>query len=132
MRSETLVTGQVEELVTHAGLESHAFEWDALWNRAASAPPFVSPAWTIPWWHHFGNDELLTLAIRREGRMVGLAPLFIHADPASGLRRILFVGNGVSDYLDILAERGSETFVVETMLNYVRDQSSRWDVCDFQ
>ena len=56
---------EIEEATTMAALEALRPDWTKLWLRSPAATPFQSPAWLIPWWRHFGNDELLVLAARR-------------------------------------------------------------------
>jgi CelD/BcsL family acetyltransferase involved in cellulose biosynthesis len=73
-------------------------EWTKLWERAASATPFQSPAWVLPWARQFAGPDWVILTLRREGRLTGILPLFL-ADDAHG-RRLLPMGAGISDYLD--------------------------------
>lgn len=77
-------------------------EWWALWRRCSAATPFQSPAWLIPWWRRFQPGELATVAVRRDGVLVGLAPFYCE-DGALG-RRLLPVGISLSDYLDVLLD----------------------------
>ena len=77
-------------------------EWTALWLSADRAKPFQHPAWLVPWWHHFGQPDLrvITLRASEDGHLVGLLPLYIYREPASGERQLLLLGAGTSDYLD--------------------------------
>lgn len=76
--------------------------WD-LYRRTPSATPFQSPAWLIPWWCGFRPGRLLTVAVRAgDGRLVGLAPAYI--EDGAGGRRLLPLGIGASDHLDILLD----------------------------
>lgn len=70
--------------------------WDALAERATI---FQSRPWLTAWWESFGA-ELTPIFLRaeREGRVVGLALLAVGAD-----RVLRFVGDGHSDYNDLLA-----------------------------
>src|SRR5688500_15217931 len=61
----------VEEITTPAGLVVLLPEWLELWRCTPAATPFQSPAWLLPWWNAFGCGELLTLAIRVQGRLAG-------------------------------------------------------------
>ncbi|WP_026873360.1 GNAT family N-acetyltransferase [Inquilinus limosus] len=77
-------------------------EWWELWSRCPAATPFQSPAWLLPWWRCFAPGRLRAIAVRRDGRLVGLAPLYLE-DGALG-RRLLLLGLGTTDYLDVLID----------------------------
>ena len=79
-------------------------EWWDLWRRSRAATPFQSPAWQLPWWHAFQPGRLCTVTVRRAGRLVALAPVYLE-DGAHG-RRLLPISIGVSDYLDLLIDPG--------------------------
>jgi CelD/BcsL family acetyltransferase involved in cellulose biosynthesis len=75
-------------------------EWWALWQQMPEGTPFQSPAWLIPWWDSFAPGALHIVAIRREGELAGLAPLYLETGPLGG--RVLPIGIGITDYLGIL------------------------------
>ncbi|HTJ57745.1 MAG TPA: GNAT family N-acetyltransferase [Devosiaceae bacterium] len=79
-------------------------EWWALWHAAPESTPFQSPAWLIPWWRNFEPGRLATLAIHDGGRLAGLAPLYLENGPHG--RRLVPLGIGISDYLDLLLAPG--------------------------
>lgn len=119
------------EIADAAGLEALRPEWLALWERSPEATPFQSPAWLIPWWRHFGGGgELLALALRRGGELVGLAPSYVHREP--GLRKLLPLGIGVSDYLDPLLAPGHETAGAALILDSLAARADRFDRCDLE
>jgi CelD/BcsL family acetyltransferase involved in cellulose biosynthesis len=93
---------EVEEISTTAGLAALEPEWWELWRASPAATPFQSPAWLLPWWRRFGTPDLLTLAVRRARRLIGLLPLYLYRDGA--VRKLLPVGIGISDYLDPLLD----------------------------
>lgn len=95
----SLVTTTLHDTAALRALEA---EWWALWRRTPSATPFQSPAWLLPWWQAFAPGELFAVTVRRNGDLVGLAPLYIE-DGAHG-RRLLSLGISVSDYLDVLLD----------------------------
>ena len=77
--------------------------WD-LFGRCPAATPFRSPAWLLPWWRAFAPGPLRTVAVWRGDALVALAPLYL--EEAS--RRLLPLGIGLSDDLDMLAVPGSD------------------------
>jgi len=72
-------------------------QWWELWHRAA-APPFLSPAWLLPWWQVFRPGELRSVAVLDGGRLIALAAFYCER------ARLLPVGIALSDYLDVLAD----------------------------
>ena len=89
--TEIRVIRSAEDL---AALQS---QWWDLWRRAA-APPFLCPAWLLPWWQVFQPGELCSVAVFEEGRLIALAALYCDRE------RLLPVGIALSDYLDVLAD----------------------------
>ncbi len=120
----------VEAIESPGQLEKLRPEWDALWERSGSATPFQHSGWLLPWWHIFGSGELFTFAVRAFGRLIAIAPLFLQ--PWSGRRQVTFLGNGVSDYLNILCEPEAEAAACAAILGCIADQRHRWDLCDLQ
>lgn len=93
---ETGVITTAEEL---SALQS---EWLELWHASKDATPFQSPMWILPWWRHFGSDDLRVITIRDLSALVTLAPLYVVRDDEESLGMLLGTGN--SDYLDVLGE----------------------------
>jgi CelD/BcsL family acetyltransferase involved in cellulose biosynthesis len=120
---------EVEEVRTLEGLAALEPEWRALWDRSAEAGPFQSPAWLTPWTERFGVDGLWALALRRDGVLEGLVPLFVYADPKSGRRQATLLGNGLSDRLDALLAPGLGP---ELVFDHLRRRQDLWDACDFR
>ena len=91
-------------------------EWDALWRRAPGATPFQSPHWLLPWQRELGGEELYTVTVRDGEELVALAPLYIVRDDESDESLGMFLGTGISDYLDALtAGDGSGAEIVRAM-----------------
>ena len=68
----TAATATVME--RHCDVAPLAREWDALADRSGSTP-FLRPGWFEAWWSAFGSGQLDIAALRRSGRLVGVAPL---------------------------------------------------------
>jgi CelD/BcsL family acetyltransferase involved in cellulose biosynthesis len=79
-------------------------QWDELWHRDLNATPFQSPHWLLPWWHAFGSDRPYVVTASSNGRLDALAPLYILRDDESGESLGMFIGTGITDYLDILGD----------------------------
>jgi CelD/BcsL family acetyltransferase involved in cellulose biosynthesis len=89
-----------EILRTTEELESFRPEWERLWSEDPNATPFQHPAWLVPWWHCFGQDEAKAVVLRRDGRPVAFLPFYIYPEPDSGKHRLLMIGASTTDYLD--------------------------------
>ena len=100
-------------------------EWWALWSRTARATPFSSPAWLLPWWTAFHPGELFTAAVRRDGLLVGLAPFYI--EDGAQERRLLPLGIGVTDDLDVLIDGAPVDEVAAAIVAAYRQRAVRWD-----
>jgi len=89
------------EIVSVSGrLAALASPWWELWRQSRGATVFQSPAWLIPWWKIFAPGDLATIAVWEAGRLIALAPLYLE-DGSYG-RRLLPLGIGISDHLDLL------------------------------
>jgi CelD/BcsL family acetyltransferase involved in cellulose biosynthesis len=98
--SAAVATSIIADRAGFAALEP---EWWALWRRAATATPFQSPAWLLPWWDVFAPGDLHVAAVHRHGTLIALAPLYLERSRGRP-PRLLPVGISISDYLDILLD----------------------------
>jgi CelD/BcsL family acetyltransferase involved in cellulose biosynthesis len=121
---------RIDAVTTTAALESLRPEWGELWERCPSATPFQSPEWTLAWWRHFGSGDLWTLTFRRGERLVGVAPLFVCADTERAERRLLFIGTGISDYLDALLDPEIADEGGEAIMRHLGRCGGPWDYAD--
>jgi CelD/BcsL family acetyltransferase involved in cellulose biosynthesis len=122
----------VQEVTTIEELRALRAEWSMLWDRCADATPFQAPEWLLPWWSHlFGGGAMWTLALRRQGRLAGLAPLFLHGYE-NGPRQLSSIGSGVTDYLGFLLENELYSEGPQAVWEHLHERQSRWDICDLQ
>jgi CelD/BcsL family acetyltransferase involved in cellulose biosynthesis len=105
----------IEEVATLGALEALAPEWDALCDRDVSSTPFQRPAWLLPWTRHLGPQDLVVLASRRAGRLVGLLPGFVWKDGDELAFALL--GAGLTDYLDAVADPEAGEDVVAELVS---------------
>src|SRR3954454_16129547 len=112
-------------------LEALAPAWAELWARVPAATPFQAPAWLLSWWRTLGGGGLLVVALRDDpGCLVRLAPLFIYVD--GSVRRLMPIGIGISDYLDILLDPTMENAAAAALFACLRQERDRWDVIAFE
>jgi CelD/BcsL family acetyltransferase involved in cellulose biosynthesis len=105
-------------------------EWEELYRNCPTATPFQSWAWLYSWWEHYGEDhELRIVAVRSRGLLVGILPFMI--ERRFGFKRLLFIGTGVTDYLDLLIREGWEREVAEAAVRVLR-RLGPWQVADLQ
>ncbi|HEX7090744.1 MAG TPA: GNAT family N-acetyltransferase [Longimicrobiales bacterium] len=126
----------VTEITDPGALEALRPDWARLWERCPDATPFQSPDWLLSWWNVFGRGRLLALIVHRRDRLVGLAPFFVDGGRPSGaekqgsVRRVLFLGTGVTDHLDCLLEPDYADAGAAAILAHLAAIASRWDILD--
>jgi CelD/BcsL family acetyltransferase involved in cellulose biosynthesis len=108
---------------TDEALRSLAPAWDALWRCIPDALPFQSPAWLLPWWAQFGTSQPVAAALwADDGRLLGLLPLYVLEEApfcrstGQAERKLLPIGAGTTDYLDILLDPGAPADAAECLL----------------
>ena len=119
-------------------LKNLAPAWEGLLSVYPLATTFCTREWLSAWWRAFGGDrELLVLGFFAENsELVGLAPLSVErqplgAGPSLRLMRLMGDGSGDSDNLDMPVRPGWEQPVTLALLECLRTQAPRWDVCAF-
>jgi CelD/BcsL family acetyltransferase involved in cellulose biosynthesis len=124
-----------------AELERLRTEWLELMARSSSNDAMLTPTWLLNWWHVYGSQDgrRLMVTLFREGeRLVGLAPLLKRRHwyrPGIPFRRIEPLGSGerenegiYSDYLNVIAEKGSEEQVAAALVASLTSGSlGPWD-----
>ena len=95
-----------ETLTSYWSDQTNGLKWNCL---------FVLPNWLRVWWRAFGeNLDLNILAIKKEGELIGIAPLF-RAENAVSL-----IGDAdVCDYLDFVLVPGREREFFEALLHHL-------------
>lgn len=129
----------MKELTTEIVTESEDFvrlrdEWNLLLSRSQSNTLFLTWEWLSNWWKIFGqNRALWILLVRRNARLVGIAPFcldavrFLKFLPA---REVEFLGcdSVGSDYLDFIVEAGYEGAVMEAICDFLHSRRATWDL----
>lgn len=106
-------------------------EWEDLYHNCPQATPFQSWAWLYSWWEYYGEGYKLRLVTVRsnEGLLIGIIPLML--ERKAFFRRMLFVGTGLSDYLDVIVRTGWEDAVSEAGVQAL-ERIGSWHVADLQ
>ena len=122
-----VVVEVVEDSRGFAELEE---EWEDLHRQCPQATPFQSWEWLYSWWEYYGEDyELRLITVWHEGLLVGILPLML--ERRWGLGRLLFVGTGLSDYLDVIVRAGWEDKVLESGVQALKRMEC-WRIADLQ
>jgi len=92
--------------------------------------------WLSSWWEVFGGQERLSLVtVADGGRIVGIAPLMItRVIGAAGfaIRKLTFVGDGLTDCHDVLIAGERREEVLHALLKFVVEGSENWDAIHFR
>lgn len=112
-------------------------EWDSLVENSHANGPFMRYAYQKLWWQHRGGGEwpraeLALVTARREGRLVGIAPLF-HTPNYQEEPRLMLVGSvEVSDYLDVVSMPEDLPEFAHRLLPFIlRQNLPAWANLDF-
>ena len=110
-----------EAIDTAEGLESLAGEWDDLVRAMGRPSPFLLHGWVVEWWRHFAaGGRLAVVVARRDGRLVGVAPMFVRR--AGGVRVARFLGGHESALADLLLAEGEPPSTAHGLLDELRRQ----------
>jgi len=125
----------VEVIRTVGDLDQLGDAWDAL-VLTSNSSIYQTFSWQRTWWKHHGmNHDLRCLVFRMGSELVGIAPLYVTQESILGMtfaRRIRFIGNGLSDYLDIIVRPGYETNVCKEFARYLTATRAEWDIVDIE
>jgi len=121
---------ELRELASLPEIVSIEPEWRELWIRDPRATPFQSPDWLLPWSQYlWGGGQIRTLALYRDDTLAGLAPFFRWG---LGPFCLSFLGSGITDYLDVLAEPDFAEEVARRIFDWLATQSRDCDWIDLQ
>ncbi|HVW69753.1 MAG TPA: GNAT family N-acetyltransferase [Steroidobacteraceae bacterium] len=113
-----------------------AESWRELQGASPNHTPFQSWEWNYSWWRHFGRPGRLRLFIvERDGRLIGVAPLFLATRYLGWpLHHLAFIARKRADYLDFVVRAGHEREFFEELCPRLLAGSREWrciDVRDF-
>ena len=114
-RSASGPTGPVDsqvQLEVLGTIEPLRAEWSELAERSGNV--FHTWEWAASWWRHFGRDrDLRVTAIRSDGKLIGILPLYVWA--ARPLRILRFLGHGPGDQLGPIVDNGHRPTVAHAL-----------------
>lgn len=105
-------------------------EWNSLLARAPMNCIFYTWEWQSTWWDAYQPGELLILACREDGQLLGIAPLFITESERG--RSVQIIGCvDVTDYLDFIIDAARLQDVLTAFADYFADHRAAFDLLDF-
>lgn len=107
------------------GFQALRTEWQDLLRESDADNPFLTWEWLHSWWTHAGTAGALRLiVVRDEDTTVAIAPFRLVSAPLYWFSRLEFLGTGEagSDYLDVIARRGSEATAIESIAHFLESQ----------
>ncbi|HVG53298.1 MAG TPA: GNAT family N-acetyltransferase [Vicinamibacterales bacterium] len=107
------------------GFQELRTEWQELLRESDADNPFLTWEWLHSWWTHAGTAGTLRLLVVRDGdTTLAIAPFRLVSAPLYWFSRLEFLGTGEagSDYLDIIARRGSEPRAIESIAQFLEAQ----------
>ena len=111
-------------------------EWNLLIEHSITNVPFIRHEYLRTWWQTRGGGEwpqaeLVLVTARRDGQLVGVAPLF-KAKDLEGRSSLLLLGSiEISDYLDIIVSPADLDEFLTGLLQFLASpQVGEWDVLD--
>lgn len=87
---------RVDVITTSGALAALEAEWNAVLDASGIDHPFLTHEWITCWWDSFGaGKELYVLVARRDGVVVGIAPLMKTTERRRGVtvRALTFMAN---------------------------------------
>ncbi len=120
---------QIEEIRSLDRLASLREEWRALQQTAGARSFFLSPDWFLLCARHLApNQRMLILCLRRDGRLVGVAPMMSERARLRRLpvTRIRFLENHLTPFADSILAEPEEGMAA--ILGYFRETRRDWDV----
>jgi CelD/BcsL family acetyltransferase involved in cellulose biosynthesis len=129
-------------VLTHdAAFDAINRDWDELLEESDQHVFFLRWSWNRLWWRILrpSDSQLFIITCRdTHNKLVGLAPFYLRQRHTAGIphvRELLFLGTGIyaqtSEYLDIVARRGYEFSVAETVVECLK-RSTDWDRLSLQ
>lgn len=114
----------LEVVETTAELAAIQREWSGL-----ARGPFQFPEWAFTWWRRFGSGDLHTLVFRKQDRIAGIVPAFLHL--WNGRRQMTLIGSGITDSLDPPVAPEYQEEIARALGGHLVSDPN-WDICDWQ
>ncbi len=121
----------VEDITTIPEFLGIREEWNCLLAESRSDSFFLRWEWLYNWWSFYGKGmELKILLLRKDGKLRGIAPLYVTCGRL--VRTLSFLGSFHvgSDYLDFILHRDFEEALLDRLFLYLKKEFRGWDVLE--
>ncbi len=120
-----------------SGLVPLAADWNMLLAESVTHIPFLRYEYISAWWETRGGGEwpefdLAVVTACQDGRLAGIAPLFVSRN-GDGVPTLFLVGSvEISDYLDIIARPADLSHFMAGLLDFIAPPGSLdWRLLDW-
>lgn len=112
-------------------------EWNALLHNSSVNSVFLTWEWLDSWWQVYRTTEVLNVILIKDecDELVGIAPFVINTIPGrlfAKVRALYFLGirsdQKLTEYIDIIAKKGSEQDVCEKIVDIINASANEWDI----
>lgn len=110
--------------------------WNEILSQTDNANVQLTHEWLSSWWEVFGDNKKLSLiTITDGGKIIGIAPLTITkviGKAGFKLKKLTFVGDGLTDYHDLLIANERREEVLRVLLGCIVNGKEDWDAIHFR
>lgn len=110
--------------------------WNKILSQTACTNVQLTYEWLSTWWEVFGDNERLSLiTVTDGGKIIGIAPLIITkviSKAGFELRKLAFVGAGLTDYHDLLISHDRRKEILQALIEFVFSNEKNWDAIHFR
>ncbi|MGE5457805.1 MAG: GNAT family N-acetyltransferase [Methanococcaceae archaeon] len=104
-------------------------QWTKLLEKSEKATPFQDPVWILNWQKYFGRGRTFILCCFAYDKLVGVLPL--HYAENKTKKNYSFIGEGITDYLDVICLPELENQVIDICYTYLMKNIQQGDSCVF-
>jgi CelD/BcsL family acetyltransferase involved in cellulose biosynthesis len=123
---------EVEVIDQLTKLPSLKDEWDRVNQGAVDSSPFSSYAWITTWAEcYLGRNELRIVIVRRDGKLVGVAPFYLTSKFGIRILRLLGLKEVNGECVNFLIEPGLEEDVGYAIFDALLNSVGHWDAMSF-
>ena len=110
--------------------------WNDILSQVADANAQLTHEWLSSCWEVFGDNKKLSLITVMDGRKItGIAPLTIATVIGKAglkLKKLTFIGDGLTDYNDLLIANDKREDVLRVLLEFIVNGKEDWDAIHFR
>jgi len=111
-------------------------DWERLEKQDSDSTYYSTFQYNYSWWQVYGNvgqKRLFIIAVYRDNKVVGIAPLMIRHSEKKGIKFNVLCFLGKGDYLTFISERQNEQSVLKiykVIFAAIEEHKDAWDKCE--